>query len=290
MRIKFKKVFLPFVCILLLTLCAYSYLNFNYLTKYSSELRIILFPLLTSTCVIFLFLAPRIKKLNWVTFYYLSLNWLYNILAILIIWIVILTFQNYINTSGANISNLVTIQQLNKTHNKTFIVAPDLAFDKQNVGLFTTETTENSGRMNQTTMMHIYLAVPVFAKKDHEKKAITWIGLSYSKTLKNGLSPKIQELEYAIFKQESEEKFNALNLNNTKFLQRLDRKVWLENLPKAIINSALRSNSTQFYEAKNNTIAVSSSKALETTIWSFVIGSLFFLLVLVVPELRKEKL
>ncbi|SHK83949.1 Membrane associated serine protease, rhomboid family [Chitinophaga jiangningensis] len=155
--------------------------------------------------------------------------------------------QTYLIAATGKLTNLQVISDITKLPPTKYYHLSQTYIDKANAGVV--NDAEISGKLNEDFKMYLYVVLPIFDKPadTSSHKTVAWYALKYSKTVSNKLSPEQKEKEFRQFANESQHKFDRLEVNNFSYLEKVpggqDKDAWLaaihENKPFAGSGSIL---------------------------------------------------
>ncbi|WP_113924244.1 rhomboid family intramembrane serine protease [Cognataquiflexum aquatile] len=294
MKDKINLLFVPFVFTLVGLTLGYTFLHwiiFIELELFQLKDIIISFgiPIVLTALAAWFILRPRFKILNleakngnWRDFYS-AIMWMAFTAPLLIA-------QQYVVSATGKLTELNSINEINNSESTKYYTIKNFFIDKFAIGLHS--AFDVSGKNNESFNMHIYVALPIFESlKDTtilEPKA--WFGIEYRKTISNRLEPNEKEKKYQEFAKESELDFEHKNVSEFVYLDRIrhsDKKEgYIEAIkanPKYIPNEIILEPINEPFEARNG-------KKLEWIIGSSIIGSIVWLIMVLVPKIDENEL
>ena len=293
MKEKIQLIYKPFLLALLGSVLACTFLH--WLLIIEMELFVVdemilnlIVPFVVSGLIVLLLLRRRLKILNlqrkhgsMIDFY------------CLILWIVItvplVIAQEYLVTVTGKMTELTSVADINKAPATKYYRMKGFFIHKNAAAVRPTFAV--TGKNNANFNMQIYVAVPIFTSVGDTLNGApqAWQGILYSKTISNRLSPEEKETQYQKFARESEQEFRNRNTSDFIYLDRIGPSETKEGFVEAIKTYPYKTNETVLvginepFEARNgNKLAWLGGSA--------VLGSLVFLLMLLIPKIDGQQL
>jgi rhomboid protease GluP len=294
MKDKFKILFIPFLVVNFGLLIGYTLLHWLIFIKLDIiNLKEIytnfgIPAALTGIFTIFV-LRPKLKALNLkakrgdlVDFYSLIL-WI-------ILSIPLVIAQEYVVSATGILTEVNSINDINESKLSKYYSLNRYYIDKQKVGINT--TADVSGKNNESFNMHIYVAMPIFEKPADTiiSKPKAWLGVVFQETISNRLDDSEKDKKFRLFAQMSESKFKYLDVTKFIYLDRIGNSDKKDGLVKAIqLNKYYDSNEIVFM-SKNEPFEARNGSKLEWLIGATFVGSIIWLIMLLIPSLNTSHL
>ena len=291
---KIQLIFLPFLCIALLFIAGYTLLNWLLIIKLElfsvKELYLHLgLPFLLPWIPVLLWLRPRILLLN-ISGGKGDRPMLYMVVAAMTMTLSTMIAQDYLQLATGEMTNLQSVEDLNKVDETKYYTLSQFHIDKQSIGVET--GSEISGRYNEDFTIRIYIAAPIYRTDwDIKKPAKAWYGITYSKRISNRVSSSQKEIEFQNFYRTSLARFENQEPVTFTYLDRISHSDKLTNLTKAAKKS-------KKYSGRKPTILQPVKTDFEARLgnkfeWIFgrftIFGSIFLIMILI-PKLDEKEL
>jgi rhomboid protease GluP len=292
---KIRVLFLPFLISSIGLCLGYTFLNWLLIINLEviSVKDVIVdfgLPLVLPAIPVLFYLRPKLKLLNlttkkgksWIDFYTFIL-WVAIVVPMLI-------SQNYIETATGALTPLKNISQLDSLPKTKYYSVEDVYIEKNNIG--TNSVSEVSGKHNENFDMYIYVTVPMYRSATDTTEVISWLGLNYSKSIKNNLEDKEKEDAYAKFADGCQVDFDQIDLKQFVYLMRVPNSDKGDGLRDAVKKSTkyTAANSEQIFWSVNEPFDDRNGSKLEWIIISFSIGSLIWLILILIPAFESTVL
>jgi rhomboid protease GluP len=293
---KFKILFIPFLIISTGFCATYTFLNWLLFIKFQlfSIKEIIVefgIPFVLPLIPILFFFRPRLKILNLNK----SDRGTYNDLYLFVLWLSIagpaLIAQDYLKNSTGEISQIENVSQISKHKQSKYYKIKRLYLDKSTVGVHT--SFEVSGRYNNYFNMTLFVVIPIFDKKNNTSNLTCkyWLGVKYNNQISNRLDEKEKQETYEQFLKESQDDFDRKDFKDFVYLERVGNSDTGDGYREAL------KKCTKF-NTEGSTIFISINKQFEkregnTLSWligSFLVGTMVWLLMILIPKLNETEL
>ena len=294
MKDRIKILYIPYLLTLIGLIIGYTFLHWLLFIKidiFPTKEVVTNFgvPIALTALVSFIIFWPKLKvldiendKRDWTTFYSLFL-WISLTIPLII-------SQEYIITATGKLTELNSINEINKNNLTKYYSFKHYYIDKKVIGVHS--EFEVSGKRNQYLDMHLYIAMPIFneAKDTIDKKPFAWLGISYYKRISNNLEPKEKELKYKGFVNKSLAKFNKKNVSNFIYLDRIGHSDKKKGFVEAIKANPIYEPNEIIFEAINKPFKDRNGKKLEWIIGTSIFGSIIWLLMIFIPKINQKEL
>jgi rhomboid protease GluP len=291
---KIRLIFIPFLIISIGTIGVYTFLHWivsikTHVINIDDYILDYIVAAVVPGIPIIIWLRPRIKLLD-VTAYVKTARGgdpltNYIMFAWFAIAFPIVITQLYLDTKSGKLTELDNISQIKSLPPTKYYIVRNFYLDKRLARV--NPAFKVSGKHDQFYDMYLYSPCPFYSTDDttfnrDKGTPFAWLTVEFQKTINNKLSKQIKDIAFAEFVVSSHGYFMSKPLNNFVYLERLDPSPELRNYLSAINSS--------YYPVLNKPIVVLSpvfepyearnGHKLPWIFASFVIGSLFFLLLL----------
>jgi rhomboid protease GluP len=292
---KLNILFIPFLVTLLALTIGYTLIHwvlFIELRLFSIKNIISNFgiPIVLTGIVTWFFLRPKLKILN-----FESRNEDWRVFYSLILWISLsvplIIAQEYIETATGKLVELNSIKEITKSPPAKYYTLKEYYIDKKSIGSHS--DFEVAGRHNETFVMEIYVALPIFESEKNtstKDEPLGWLGLKYSKAVSNRLQANEKEAKYKEFAQQSQIDFERKNVSEFKYLDRIDNADDREGYIKAVKQNPLYRTGEIIFVGVNEPYEARNGEKLKWLLGSALFGSLVCLVLLLMPKINQEQL
>jgi rhomboid protease GluP len=241
-------------------------------------------PLTLPVIPIVFYLRPKLKLLNLNTKSGKSWDDFYMFILWLILAAPTMIAQEYIETATGKLTELQNIHQLDSLPKTKYYSIKDVYIEKNNIGTYT--AFEVSGKHNEYFDMDIYVTVPMYPNVYDTARVISWLGVTYSKSISNNLEDKEKEDAYQAFAEESQKKFDAMNLNNFVYLSRVSKSDKSDGFNEALKQTVKRTdtNAAQIFIPVNEPFSDRNGSKLEWILITGGIALLIWLIMILIPS------
>lgn len=293
---KLKLLLIPFLITSIGFCIIYTFLNWVLLVKlqlFSVKEIIVEFgiPIVIPAIPILFYLRPKLKILNLKKSNGQSLTDFY----IFILWILIalptLIAQSYLKNSTGKLSQIEYISQISKQEETKYYKVKNCFFDKSNVGVHT--AFDVSGKHNNDFNMNLFVVLPIFDKKNNTSNVICkyWLGVKYHNTISNRLEEQEKEEKYEKFLKESQDDFDRKNLSNFIYLERIGNSDNGDGYKEALKKcKKFNSEGSTIFVSNNEPFENRNGNTLAWLIGSFLIGTIIWLIMILIPKFNETQL
>ncbi len=293
MKEKLRFIYLPFLTIGICFIGFYTLLNWLLFIKFDLfSVRDIIkhfgLPLLLLLMPILFWLRPRINLLK---FKRESSGFYYQAVAFGAIALSTFFAQEYLTTATGKLTQLTTINSIDKQEKTKFYTVKDYFVSKRYFGAHT--SAEVTGRYNQNLHLRLFITLPLYESIVDAAHQVcpAWIGIKYSKTISNKLSEEEKQRKFADFLDKSQKDFDSSEVQHFVYLDRIGSSDNLDGYQEALKKSPK-------FNSSNNIILVPVNKPFaerngNTFTWicvSFGMGAFIWLVMLLFPIFDEEKL
>jgi rhomboid protease GluP len=291
---KLKILYLPFLIIAISFIVLYTFLNWLFFIKteiftIKEIIRNFGLPFVLSWVPVLIWLRPRINLLKLkVKERNDSWSFFYQFAAVLVITIPTIIAQNYVEKSSGKLTQVTTIGQIKNVEKTKYYKVKKFYIDKKYIGV--QPHFESSGRHNEDLKMDLYAVLPVFNDKSeiNNSDCFAWLGINYSKTISNRLSENEKEKAFQNFIKESEKDFDRKNVNEFVYLERSEDN---DEFRKAVQeNPKYNSIDAPVLLARNEPFENRTGDSFLWIFFTFGIGSLIWLIMILIPKFNQNKL
>lgn len=315
---KIKLVFLPYLIISLVTLIGWTFLHWLLFIKcniyeVNESFITVIIPAALPLISILIWLN---KKINLLRIKSKNIVW-YILVPSVAMGGLNLFGSQYIILATSPTTNLSSINKIEKKEPTKFYKLKNFYLDKKHFSI--KKQYNGSGRNGQNLEMHLYITIPILnsIKDTVDSNCKGWYGIKYTKTAYDfGYNHEINPLkdkidinkntydidfddstnkiensnEFKRFINESMMKFDTLNINQFLYLDRIskitsDYNNYILAIKK---NTKYNTNSDVVLLPFNEPLIDRANDNLKVALIIFGIGSLLFLIMLIVPNLKSE--
>jgi rhomboid protease GluP len=294
MKDKIQLIFKPFLLANLGLIIVYTFLHWLLCIRFELiQLKEIItnfgIPVVLTGLAAWILLRPRLKLLNleakrgnWRDFYSFFL-WI-------ILSVPLVITQEYIVTASGKMTELNSINEINKSERTKYYNFKNHYIDKNKIGIH--YDFDVSGKHNESFNMHIFVALPIFEKPEDTStvEPLGWLGIEYRKTISNRLEQNEKEAAYQRFASESQSDFNRKNVSNFKYLDRIGISGKKEGLLEAIKKNRYYKPNELVLIPVDEPFEARNGKKLPWIIGSFLAGTLIWLIMLLFPKVDETQL
>lgn len=294
MKDKIYLLFKPFVLALIGLTVGYTFLHWVLFIAFELfQLKEIItnfgIPVVLTGLTAFFILRPRLKILNLQAKYG---NWedFYSFILWIVLTIPTIIAQEYIVSATGELTELNTINEINKVEQTKYYTIKNYYIDKNGVGVYS--SFEVSGKNNDSFNMYIYFTLPIFEKASDTGKVEppAWIGTEYRKTISNRLELSEKEQKYNEFANESQKDFDLKNVSDFVYLDRLSHSDKREGYINSIMTNPSYKPNDIVFEAVNEPFEARNGNKLAWIFGTSLIGSIIWLIMLLIPKIDKRQL
>lgn len=291
MKDKLNYIFKPFFLTLIGIIIGYTLLHwllFIELNLFSLKEIVTNFgiPIVLTGLVVWFFLRPKFKILN------LKEKQLdfYSFIAWTALTIPLIITQEYLITASGKLTELNSINEINKSPQTKYYTLKTCYIDKQNAGVYS--TFDVSGKHNESFNMHIYVAIPLFKneKDTLNDEPLSWLGIEYYKTISNRLEQDEKEKRYQEFANESLRDFNNKNVAEFIYLNRIGNSDDRDGYIAAIKQNPTYEPNETILVGVNEPFEARNGKKLQWIFGSSLIGLLVWLIMSLIPKINQKQL
>jgi len=294
MKDKINLLFKPFILTLIGLTVGYTFLHWILfieleLFQLKEIITNFVIPFVLTGLAAWFLLRPRFKILNLEA---KRGNWrdFYSFIMWIALTIPVIIAQEYIVSATGKLSELNSINEINKTTKSKFYTLKNFYIDKNAIGVHS--AFDVSGKHNESFNMHIYTALPIFEKVSDTSnmEPAAWLGIEYRETINDRLEQNEKEEKYQAFANESRKDFDSKNISEFVYLDRLSHSDKREGFIEAIkANKKYKSNDIVL-EAVNEAFDARNGNKLAWIFGSALIGSIIWLIMLLIPKIDDQHL
>lgn len=236
-----------------------------------------------------IFLRPTLKALN-LEAKNGDLVDLYTFILWIIMTVPLVIAQEYIVSATGTLTEVNSINDINENKLSKYYTLNDYYIDKQRIGMYTAFNV--SGKHNEDFCMHIYIAMPIFEKPADTiiSKPRAWLGITFDETISNRMDNIQKDEQYRIFAGMSQSKFNYLDVSKFKYLDRISNSDKKEGLLNAIKSNQVYEPSDIVFVSNDEPFEKRNGAKLEWLIGTTAVGSLIWLIMLMIPSFNESQL
>jgi rhomboid protease GluP len=294
MKDKIKLLFIPFIVTLAVLIIGYTFLHwllFIELEIFPLKEIITNFgiPIVLTGLAAWFILRPRFKILNLEA---KRGNWrdFYSFILWIALTVPLIISQEYVVSATGKLTELNSINEIDKFELTKYYSLKDYYIDKNAIGVHS--AFDVSGKHNESFNMHIYVALPIFESVSDTSKTepAAWLGTEYRETINNRLEPNEKEQLYQEFANESQKDFDLKNVSDFVYLDRLRHSDKREGFVEAIKQNQLYKPNDIVLEAVNEPFEARNGNKLAWIFGSSLLGSIIWLIMLLIPKIDKQQL
>lgn len=312
---KLRLIFLPFLIVAVAFIIIYTFLHWLLIIKTGllsiKEITVEYWlPLILVWIPVLIWVRPRVKLLE---FKKDSFGLLF--FCTIVISTPCILMQFYLITATGSLTQLKSIDEINKLPSTKYYKVQEYFIDKQRRGL--AYNYDVSGKRSQYLNLHIYIACPVYDKEmepvkidaaivtdtvmiDAEEQynplpvpgIYAWYCIHYRKQISNKLSNIEEKRLSDLFYEESVEDFRRTNLNNFVYLKRTGNNNEREGYQRAIRKSGIAGseNEINILEPVGEPFSERNGNKLLWIFATLITGLLVFLFILDLKYFNETKL
>lgn len=294
MKDKINLLFKPFILTLIGLTVGYTFLHWILFIELDLfQLKEIItnfgIPVVLTGLAAWFLLRPRFKILNLEA---KRGNWrdFYSFIIWIALTIPLIIAQEYIVTATGKLAELNSINEINKTAKSKFYTLKKFYIDKKVIGVHS--AFDVSGKHSESLNMHIYITLPIFENVGDTSnlEPAAWLGIEYSAKISNRLGQNEKEEKYEAFANESQKDFDSKNVAEFVYLDRLNHSDKREGFIAAIKANKRYTPSDIVLEAVNQPFEARNGNKLAWIFGSSLIGSIIWLIMLIIPKIDKQQL
>ncbi|MFI5344015.1 MAG: rhomboid family intramembrane serine protease, partial [Chlamydiales bacterium] len=292
---KLRLIYLPYLMLSLSVISIYSFLHWMIFIKLElfPVREIITFfglPALFATITVLIWLRPRIKLLK-LKKEARDYDILYLGCAILLITISTTVAQDYLTTVSGTLTELTGINSIDNIEKTKYYTVKDYFVSKKNLG--THVSGEMQGRYNNKIHLSLFITLPIYESMKDEGQKIppAWIGIKYIKELNNFLSDEELEKKFEDFLDDAQNDFDAKNVQEFVYLDRIGYSDNLDGYKEALKKSPKYHSTNDIVLTPIKTpFELRNDNKLKSVFRAYVLGSLFWLFMLLFPKFDEDAL
>lgn len=294
MKDKINLLFKPFIITPLGLTIGYTFLHWILfleleLFQLKEVITSFIIPFILTGIAAWIILRPRLKILNLEA---QRGNWkdFYSFILWIVLTIPLIIAQEYAVSTTGKLTELNSINEIGKNELTKYYSLKTYYIDKNAIGVHS--SFEVNGKRNESFNMHIYVALPIFEKVSDTSNVdpAAWLGAEYRKTISNRLEPDEKGQKYQEFENESQNDFNKKDFSEFVYLNRLRHSDKREGFIEAIKNNPKYKSNEIVLEAVNEPFESRNGNKLEWFFGSSIIGSIIWLIMLLIPKIDEQHL
>ena len=218
-----------------------------------------------------------------------NLPYLYHFAAVAVVVVPALLAQAYIHTATGELTRAEAPSAIAATAPTKYYEFNQFCLRRRNALAHPVLST--SGRYNQTLHFDFYVVIPVCAAASvADVPAPLWLGIVYSKSISNALSPSEKDSEYRAFLKQSQAAIDAIDPLRYTYFERAGKSVDHRNFDKALAeNPSLSGSGATILIPHSEPFDQRAGKRLPWVFASFGIGVAAWFLMLLFPALDHAK-
>lgn len=288
MKDRIKIIFRPYLIALVLFLCGYTFLNWlliNYLEVFSFPENVVntFLPMILGGLIAVFFIRPRFKALNLKT---KKGSWkdFYTFISAITIIIPAIIAQHYIITATGKLTQLQSINEINKAAPTKYYRLNNFYFDSANKSV--RKYISVSGKGNRNYNMDIYIVVPILRsiRDTTIVKPHAWLGFNYHKQISNRLSYEEKQSIFQEFYVNSLKYLSYRNLSSFNYFDRIGNNTDRDQYRIATRKNDQYEGSYTILTGVNEPFSARNGNKLFWIILSSLIGSIVILTLIAIPK------
>ena len=294
MKDKINLLFKPFILTFLGLIVGYTFIHWIIFLEFELfQLKEIItnfgIPIVLTGLAAWFILRPRFKILN-LEVKSGNLRDFYSFILWIALTIPLIIAQEYVVSATGKLTELNSINEINKYKLTKYYSIKDYYIHKNAIGVHS--AVDVSGRRSGSFNMHIYVALPIFEKVSDTNKVepAAWLGTEYRKTVSNRLKQKEKEQKYKEFANESQKDFDRKNVSDFVYLDRLRHSDKREGYIEAIKANPIYKPNDILLVAVNEPFEARNGNKLPWILGSSLIGSIIWLIMLLIPKIDEQHL
>jgi rhomboid protease GluP len=295
LKIKLRLFVYPFLLVAISFIAIYSFLHWLLVIEWGlinvkEDILQIWVPVALSLIVTLIWINPRLKLLR-LNQGKNNVSTLYYIVAAGAIAITAIIVQDYVKASSGKITSLQSIHEINSVSKTKYYTLQRYYIDKPNAVFHSTATV--SGKYNANLHYQIYIVVPIYEKQEDtaQGECSNWLGLVYKKQISNKISDSEKEGLFNAFATESEANYEATDLQQFSYLERMGNTDEHEDFDDAIRKSELiKREEPEVFVASHGAFENRAGNKPWSILKSFGIGFAVWLLFILIPKLNEDEL
>jgi membrane associated rhomboid family serine protease len=294
-RLRLRLFFYPYLIVAISFILLYTFLNWllvieTGIINVKEDLVHLWLPAALPFIPMLIWINPRLKLLH-LDRVNSRFSSLYFFLATGAIVVTTIITQNYLSVATGKISSLESIHQLDSVPITKYYTLKRYFIDKSKASYYSTATV--SGKHNDKLNYRINIVVPVYEKGEDTLSGDcpNWLGIVYKKQISNNLSDSEKDDKWNAFATESEINFEATDLHQFTYLERMGNTDERDELNVAVKKSTLiKREAPQIFIANHDKFENRTGNKLEWIFISFGIGTFGWLVLILLPKLNESAL
>lgn len=292
--LKLRLIFLPFLIMGIVFIGLYTLMNWLLFIKFEllpikEIIRNIGLPGLLLVIPLFVWLKPRFHLLasknenSGRPFYYLMVAFVAIVLPTIIA-------QEYLTTSTGKLTELSGMNSISDHAKTKYYTVEKYHVSKRDFGAHV--TSEVTGRRHDKLWISLYIALPVYESTAEaiSKYPHAWLGIKYTDVINNHLSDVEKERKFDAFMERSQKDFDAKNVQEFVYLDRLGSSDDLDGYQKALEESSKFSGGNEVVLLPIHTPFEYRNAPFELILLSFTLGAFSLLLLISFPKIDQKAL
>lgn len=286
-KIKLQEVYLPFLVVSLATVLIYTFL------RWLTDIKFGILPLKKDLLDFWIpFVLPWIPIQIWMRRKLRILKvprkndngyFLYQAVIAGTIFTTLLNTQKYTTTYSYDLNEIKSIEELDAMKGEKYFKVSSFLVEKDAHTAYTSART--SGRSNENLNIALYIAVPF------EKSQTVWYGIEYRARMSNHLTEAEKNRTYRKFMDSWQIQYENHNFHSTRYFEMLGNSDEFDGYVNAIQLRFpnLHRNELTILIPHKEAFTERGGNSLEWAFGSFAIGSLIFLIMVLVPSISIDE-
>jgi len=292
---KIRLIYWPFLAMTISFIVLYTFLHWLFIIKLNifpiredvlNYWLIVCLPWIPA----FIWLRPRIKLLK-LTCGNDNLPFIYLFAAIAAMAIPTIIAQEYIQKASGELTNLKSINDIDKSAPTKYYTLNNYHIDKSNIQVQT--VFEETGRTGENLNMHFYVVLPILSSEADtaNPSCLAWLGFEYYKQISNRLDDFEKDEKFKKFADECQKEFDSKNFNQFVYLDRVGNNKDGNAFKEAILKSAkCNPNNTSVFLAVNEPFENRLGNKFAWIFGAFGISGGIWLIMILIPKIDERQL
>ena len=191
--------------------------------------------------------------------------------------------QYYLTAETGRLIHVEKAEMIASVPRGEYYTAGSVCVDRNNPVV--TERNELSGRSNQYLDFKLYVLTPVCGPAAGR----AWIALTFTDQIDSNASDEAKQAKYKAFAQHAQEQFDAFDFGRAQYFEALGRTTDRRIYEKALSEHGVSQVAPVILIPHDEAFENRAGDTLNWAIWSFGVGAVVFLLLILVRGLDPEK-
>lgn len=291
---KLELLYKPFLVVLLGLVIGYTFLNwviFIQLGAFQFKKIIIEFviPIILCAIAAWFYLGKRLKMLK-IDFGNGNLRDFYKFILWIIFIIPLIIAQKYIVSASGEMTKIGSIAQIENVEQTKYYTVQNYYINRKLIGAHSEFNV--SGRHNNHFNMRIYVAAPIFERKNDSKrkKPSAWIGIEYHKEISNNLSKEKKDSKYKLFAKDCQRDLNNKDFTKINYFDRIENSKERDGIIEAINKNSNYSSNDIILVGIDKPFEERNGNKLAWIFGSTIIGAVLWFFMICIPKVDERHL